>query len=84
VDALTRGLPDGNREMSPHRLSAAFAVTIALAPRISITAAQLVDLILRRQAADSSDPFLDGAASPEPKHVSEAIQYRSLDRRGAG
>ena len=25
---------------------------------------------------------LDGAAELEPKHVSEAIQYRSLDRRG--
>src|SRR6267378_2409929 len=25
---------------------------------------------------------LDEAASLEPKHVSEAIQYRSLDRRG--
>jgi len=27
---------------------------------------------------------LDEAASLEPKHVSEAIQYRSLDRRGVG
>jgi magnesium chelatase family protein len=26
---------------------------------------------------------LDGAAELAPKHVSEAIQYRSLDRRGA-
>src|SRR5947209_6803991 len=27
---------------------------------------------------------LSGAAELEPKHVSEAIQYRSLDRRGLG
>jgi magnesium chelatase family protein len=26
---------------------------------------------------------LEGAAALQPKHVSEAIQYRSLDRRGA-
>ena len=27
---------------------------------------------------------LDGAAELESKHVSEAVQYRSLDRRGVG
>jgi magnesium chelatase family protein len=27
---------------------------------------------------------LDGAAELAPKHVSEAIQYRGLDRRGVG
>jgi magnesium chelatase family protein len=27
---------------------------------------------------------LDGASGPQPKHVSESIQYRTLDRRGLG
>jgi len=39
----------------------------------------LADQILKiaRTIAD-----LEGAADLQPKHVSEAIQYRSLDRRG--
>ena len=53
------------------------AMSLSYPARFMLAAAMNPILKIARTVAD-----LDQAPALEPKHVSEAIQYRSLDRRG--
>jgi magnesium chelatase family protein len=60
--------------------NAAYALLKTLITRLGLSARAYHRILkIARTIAD-----LESAAQLQPKHVSESIQYRSLDRRGVG